>query len=174
MPMKTDCLKAATTLEAAGGQRRQTPRYSCVASAVAVDVRSQARVTGRTSVLGRGGCYLETITPFPSGTRVWIRITKEDARSVVHFATRAVVLYATPGAGMGVTFTSIPSGKSPVLDEWLAELNGGAATVEVEDSEAILDPEPRNASRGAFSELITTLERKGILTPTEAKAILSK
>src|ERR1700730_1574424 len=109
MPMKTDCLKAAKVEAATGGQRRQTPRYSCVASAVAVDVRSQARVTGRASVLGRGGCYLETITPFPPGTRVWVRITKEDARSVVHFATKAVVLYAKPGAGMGVTFTSIPS-----------------------------------------------------------------
>ena len=123
MLMKTDCLKAANTVEA-GGQRRQTPRYSCVASAVAVDVRSQTRITGRTSELGHCGCYVDTINPFIAGTQVWIQITKEDAstRTVAQFSTRAVVLYATPGVGMGLLFTSMPSGEFVALNGLIAEL----------------------------------------------------
>jgi hypothetical protein len=123
MPMKTDCLKAANTVETAGGQRRQTPRYSCVASAVAVDVRSQARITGRMSELGHCGCYAETITPFVPGTQAWIQITKEDSTgAVVHFSTRAMVLYSTPGAGMGLLFTSMPSSEFVALNGLIAEL----------------------------------------------------
>jgi len=122
MPMKTDCLKAANTVEA-GRQRRQTPRYSCVASAVVVDVRSRARIIGRTSELGHCGCYVDTINPFVAGTQVWIQITKEDSSGpVVHFSTRAMVLYSTPGAGMGLLFTSMPSGDFVALNGLIAEL----------------------------------------------------
>jgi len=124
MPMRTDCSKAANKAALTGRQRRQTPRYPCVASAVAVDVKSQARITGRTSELGHCGCYVDTISPFVAGTQVWMQITKEDASTceLVHFSAIAVVLYSTPGAGMGLLFTSMPSSEFVALNGWIAEL----------------------------------------------------
>jgi hypothetical protein len=75
------------------------------------------------SELGHCGCYAETITPFVPGTQAWIQITKEDSTgAVVHFSTRAMVLYSTPGAGMGLLFTSMPSSEFVALNGLIAEL----------------------------------------------------
>ena len=73
--------------------------------------------------MGHCGCYVATVTPFVAGTQVWIQITKEDATgAVVRFSTRAMVLYSTPGAGMGLLFTSMPSGEFVALNGLIAEL----------------------------------------------------
>ena len=51
------------------------------------------------------------------------------------------------------------------------KLNGEAATVEVEDSEAIPDPEPRDASRGAFIELNYDAGAEGHAAPHRGQGL---
>ena len=54
---------------------------------------------------------------------MWRHLHPEDATgAVVRFSTRAMVLYATPGAGMGLLFTSMPSNEFVALNGLIAEL----------------------------------------------------
>src|SRR5215472_14914591 len=55
-------------------ERRIFPRYPFSAAAEAV--YADARLRGRTSDLSRGGCYVDTINPFPMGAEIRIRISK--------------------------------------------------------------------------------------------------
>ena len=64
------------------------------------------------------GCFVETIAPFPAGTKVSLRISHAGA----NFTGQGTVAYSRPNAGMGIAFTSIEPSSLPVLDLWLANL----------------------------------------------------
>jgi hypothetical protein len=66
--------------------------------------------------LGKGGCYVNSETPFPVGTVLQICIS-ETGQS---FQARTTVVSADPGKGMGLTFTEIDTDQLHVLDTWLA------------------------------------------------------
>jgi hypothetical protein len=91
---------------AAAQERRGYPRYPFSASAEAVHIQADTRLSGRVSDLGRGGCYVDTINPFPVGADVKIRIVKDNAS----FVPPAQVVYASSGMGMGLAFTKIDPG----------------------------------------------------------------
>ena len=101
-------------------ERRAHPRYPFTASAEAMDVRSGTRLNARISDISRGGCYVDSISPFAVGTEVKIRITK-DANS---FISQGKVVYSTTGMGMGLKFTVIEPDQRWMLEKWLAELRG--------------------------------------------------
>src|ERR1700693_6249599 len=68
------------TLEQAASnirERRTGPRYSFVAGAEFVDVQTNSRMPGRASDLDRGGCFIDTLNPFPVGTALTLRLTNE-------------------------------------------------------------------------------------------------
>jgi len=83
-------------------------------------VYADARLRGRTSDLSRGGCYVDTINPFPMGAEIRIRISKGNQT----FVAQAKVMYAAAGMGMGLMFTKIEPERQQVLQEWLRELSG--------------------------------------------------
>jgi hypothetical protein len=64
------------------------------------------------------GCFVETIAPFPAGTKVRLRISHAGA----NFTSHGTVAYSRHNGGMGITFTSIESSSLLVLDIWLANL----------------------------------------------------
>jgi hypothetical protein len=158
-------------------ERRTHPRYPCTAAAEIVDPGSGARIHGRTSDIGRGGCYVDTLNAFPRGTAVRIRLTKDEQS----FVAQAKVAYAMPGLGMGLMFTSADPEQLGTLQRWITEL-GGTSAPEPEarapepELKAWSAPEknPKNEQYYVLNELIISLMRKGVLTDAEGKAMLEK
>ncbi|MGA8222692.1 MAG: PilZ domain-containing protein [Candidatus Acidiferrales bacterium] len=101
-------------------KQRAVLRCSFVASAevTELDSGSSAKLAVRTSELGLGGCYIDTLNPFPEGTPVRLRILRDGGA----FATTAKVVYTHQGFGMGLAFIDITPSQRAVLENWLAEL----------------------------------------------------
>ena len=70
-------------------ERRTTPRFPFTAAAQVFDIGSQARVVGRSSDLGREGCYIDTISPFAVGAAVRVCLK----RGLHEFEAKAIVKY---------------------------------------------------------------------------------
>ncbi len=161
-----------------GKERRTSPRYPFTATCDATEPKSGAKIIGRTSDLGQGGCYIDTIGPFPKGTSLVVRINREN-QTLKMFAK---VAFAQPGMGMGLAFTESEPDQQSLLDHWIAELSGepiakpGAAT-----SASATASENRESARVGESqplyvvnELILLLLQKGVLTESEGKSLLQK
>ena len=157
-----------------GAERRRHTRYSFIASAEAVELNSHAGIEGRTADLGRGGCYMDTMSPFPAKTMVTIRLRKEN-RS---FEAQAEVTYSMPGLGMGLKFIAATSEHKSVIDKWIAELGGEATSepaVATKPAEQVpvatrLESDPR----WVLKDLIVELMHSGALPDEKAKALLQR
>jgi c-di-GMP-binding flagellar brake protein YcgR len=103
-----------------GRERRRDPRYPLVAEARITEVGSGAEIKLRTSDLSITGCYLDTVSPFPNGTDIVVKICRDDGL----FETTAKVVYVHPGMGMGVRFTDTKSAQQAILVRWIAEIAG--------------------------------------------------
>lgn len=101
-------------------KRRSVRRCQFVASAEVTELGSgsRAQLAARTSELGLGGCYLDTLNPFPEGTLVQLRIFRDAGV----FETEAKVVYCDGGFGMGLAFTEITPDQRSILESWLVEL----------------------------------------------------
>ena len=137
--------KTGSPATVAASERRALSRYAFTAIAEAVEAESHARISGRLSDLGEGGCYFEVMSPFAVGHNVTLHIFKDD----LEFAAKARVLYATGGVGMGLTFTDIERDVR----------NSGTAT---------------HQQRNVLNDLILMLIQKRVLTDAEGKALLQK
>jgi len=153
-------------------ERRQAIRYPFTAAAEIIEVFSQVRVTGRTSDLGRGGCYVDTLSPLAVGAVVRVRVGREQRV----FEAVATVIYSHLSMGMGLTFTEIKPEYQAVLDTWMAELSGEqlpepnapAAEPEASLSPTILD------LRQVLNELVNLMVRKKIINENEGAALLRR
>jgi hypothetical protein len=99
-------------------KERAVRRCSFVASAEVTDLHSRTRLSGRTSELGVGGCYVDALNPFPEGTAVQLRIVRDQGV----FETRAEVVYCHPRFGMGLAFSETSPDQRSLLETWLVEL----------------------------------------------------
>ncbi len=108
-------------------QRKHTPKYakqrsvrrcSLVASAEVTDLTSGALLSARTSEIGLGGCYVDTLNAFPKETLVVLRIVRDQGV----FETKAKVVYADPAFGMGLAFTEMAPNQRLILEAWIAEI----------------------------------------------------
>jgi hypothetical protein len=168
---------AADQTSAGGGAERRTlPRYPFTAAAEIVDLRSKARGTGRSSDLGLGGCYVDTISPFPVGTLVNVRL--EHNQRI--FEAVAVVTYALVSMGMGISFTEIKPEQETILQAWLAELSGEPLEIpkppKIPEPPAIPpedDPLATISSvRQVMNEFINLMIRKKIISENEGAGLL--
>lgn len=152
---------------AATVERRNNLRWACSATAEVLEIQSGANVKARTTDLGPGGCYVDTINTLTAGTLVRVRITL--ARR--NFETEATVMYALPGMGMGLVFTEMAPQDRAILEEWANELQRGSApSWEIAVAKGA---EPlREKERQAFNKLIKLLLRKEILSKDEASSLL--
>jgi hypothetical protein len=89
-----------------------------VASAEVTETSSGTRLSARTSEVGLGGCYIDSLNPFPEGTLVQLRILRDEGV----FETNARVAYCDPRFGMGLAFTEITPDQKSLLESWLADL----------------------------------------------------
>ncbi|HXZ12424.1 MAG TPA: PilZ domain-containing protein [Candidatus Sulfotelmatobacter sp.] len=104
--------------EARPTERRRNPRFSFIAEAQLLEPKWKTAIAARTSDLSLGGCYVDTINPFPPSTLVNLRLRKWDRT----FEAQAMVIYATPGMGMGMQFLAVPQEQREVLEAWIREL----------------------------------------------------
>jgi len=72
-------------------------------------------VVAQTTELSRFGCFIQTIKPYPKGTRVHI----EKAEAGTTFVATGLVAYVTDN-GMGVVFNMVESENYEVLAKWLS------------------------------------------------------
>jgi hypothetical protein len=82
------------------------------------ELSSGALLSARTSELGLGGCYVDSLNPFPDGTLVGLRIVRDQGT----FETKARVAYCDPRFGMGLAFTEMTPDQRSQLEAWLAEI----------------------------------------------------
>src|ERR1700739_2693944 len=96
-------------------ERRRNLRFPFSATVEAVDIKSGTKITGRSTDLGLGGCYVDTLSPFPVGTEARIRIIKEKET----FEAQVKVIYSLMGMGMGLAFVSAQSKQVRLFQRWL-------------------------------------------------------
>ena len=158
--------KASSTGEA---ERRNADRHVFTASAEVVELGSGARFSTRTTDLGPGGCFVDTMLPFPVGAKVRVNVQKGKTQ----FETGGVVVYSQTGLGMGIAFDTLEPQQSQALETWLRELTGGRH---------VLFPEKGRPSDGATSvrgldhaalvRMVQLLVGKGMLTEAEGASVL--
>ena len=93
-------------------------RYLFVATVQLTDIVSEAKVQERTIDLSLFGCRVETYKPFPTGSKVRIRIAHRSAS----FVAIGRVSYTTSDGGMGIAFTQIQPNDQVILEKWIERL----------------------------------------------------
>jgi hypothetical protein len=151
-------------------ERRRSHRYPFTAAAEAIDLRSQTRVTGRSSDLNFGGCYIDTLNPLTVGAAVRVKIERERHQ----FEALATVAYSHPSMGMGLAFTQIKPQDQALLQKWMAQLGGEEpheSPMAVKEAEPEALPEILNLQQ-VLNELINVMVRKRVIDQNEAAALL--
>lgn len=152
--------------------RRTSARIAFSAIAEVMDRRSGARIAVRISDISGDGCYADTLSVFPAGTQVIVLIRHADCE----FKASATVVYALPDMGMGIRFKDIAPEMRPVLEKWIAEIQG-EFSIPFEAAAAPLnaDAHPRRSSeRKVLYRLLELLMRKSLLNETEGTALLQE
>jgi hypothetical protein len=96
-------------------ERRRVPRISFKATSVVAETGSSQVVVAQTTELSSFGCFVQTIKPYPQGTRVHIEL----AEGGTTFVASGVVAYVT-GDGMGIVFSTVESENYEILAKWLS------------------------------------------------------
>jgi PilZ domain-containing protein len=152
----------------AAAERRDARRYAFICPAELIDLSGSARISARTADLSLHGCYIDTLNPFPLGTRVRLQLTKSGQS----LEFRAEVTSCHMGSGMGVNFEPLTPAQTDIVVSWL---EGTSSPPEARFSAAASGAgSQRNSKTNArfAAKLLKLLERKGILTRSEASDLL--
>lgn len=155
----------------AAAERRNADRHTFTASAEVVELSSGARFSTRTTDLGPGGCFVDTMLPFPVGANVRVTVRKDQT----NLETGGVVVYSQTGLGMGIAFDNMEPRQREALDKWLTELTGSRQSYapasrsrEIETGSTAQRPQ----DSPAVTRLVRLLITKGILTEAEGSSVL--
>jgi len=150
-------------------ERRTTDRHVFTASAEIVDLSSGARFSTRTTDLGPGGCFVDTLVPLPVGAQVHVGVRKGKTQ----LDTNGVVVYSQAGLGMGIAFDSLDQSQRKALEQWLIEITGSRAIVFHD-----VTPKPglpsalQGPDHATVERLIRLLITKGLITQAEGASVL--
>ncbi len=155
-------------------ERRRNLRFPFSATVEAVETKSGTQITGRTSDLSLGGCYVDTLNPFAVGTEVTIRILRGNER----FEAQGRVVYSLIGMGMGLAFVSAQPKQVRLFQRWLQEISGQSVPPQETPMQGAPDTAPAQETQTlknvVLSDLIMTLMQKKVLTEGEGKDLLRK
>lgn len=153
-------------------ERRKIPRYVVNADSEVEEPNVRAKITGRMTDLGLGGCYVDALTSFPVGTLVMVRMTRED----LPFEAGAKVVFSKPGLGMGLAFSDLEPEQQTILSQWISELSGCPPA---QNPQLAKSPPPnlfegteKGGNREVLHNLVKILMRKGMLTQSEFEDLL--
>ena len=152
----------------AAPERREARRYGFICPAELMDLAGSTRISARTTDLSLRGCYIDTLNPFPVGTRVRLQLNKNGQR--VEF--RAEVTSCHMGSGMGLIFERLTPAQTDTVVSWLeGSSSSGESSFPVAASGETAKGSPKTNARFA-AKLLKLLERKGVLTRSEAEELL--
>jgi glyoxylate utilization-related uncharacterized protein len=140
---------------------------------VVVEPKSGARLDAHTSDLSMDGCYVDMMNPFPAGTEMELRLTREGKS----FNAKARVAYCQIGVGMGVLFTTAEPEQLSTLEKWFAELRGETQPephVLADEEQPLYRATAKNEEHYILEELLVLMMRKGLLTEEEGEPILHR
>ena len=149
-------------------ERRGANRHTVTAAAEIVDVESGARFTTRTSDLGPGGCFGDSLTPFPIGSKVQVTVRQSDSE----FQVGGAVVYSQVGLGMGIAFDKLTYEQHLDLEAWLLEVATGKRESLEKQMTPKTEPKLNDVHRATLAGLINLLVSKRILTDSEAASLL--
>ena len=89
-----------------------------VASIELTELLSEKHIEAHTRNLNLIGCFVETVTPFPEGTKVRLNISHAG----MNFSAIGKVAHSRPNSGMGIAFITFEPRSQEILDLWLANL----------------------------------------------------
>jgi len=168
---KDEVKKNEAATETAAADRRNTDRHIFTASAEVVEHSSGARFSARTTDLGPGGCFVDTILPFPVGAKVRVTVRKGQT----DFETDGLVVYSQTGLGMGIAFHPLERYQRQALDNWLMELTGNKQSFEPNaTAPARQDAASRKTPQtsAAIVRFVRLMISKGIITEAEGASVL--
>lgn len=156
----------------AESERRNAVRYQLTVAAEVVELKSGTRFSTRTTDLGPGGCFVDTLMPLPVGASVSVRLQKDN----IAFETHGTVTFSQAGLGMGLAFAEMPQEKQRAFDAWLAELTTiRPASLETHRGGARMGSHGRDKSSAALTQrLIRLLVKRNVITEAEASALLDE
>jgi hypothetical protein len=149
-------------------ERRGANRHTITAAAEIVDVASGARFTTRTSDLGPGGCFVDSLTPFPIGSKVRVTVRQSDSE----FQVGGAVVYSQVGLGMGIAFDELTYEQRLDLEAWLVEVATGKSESLQKQVAPKTEPKLSDMHRATLAGLIKLLVSKRILTDSEAASLM--
>ena len=112
------------TLAMIGGNRmeprstRRAIRHSLIVDVEIVDLKSGIQIREPTKDLNLYGCGMSTATPFPTGTKVMLKMAYGPEKIIVF----GKVIYGRPDIGMGIVFTTVEPEDRKSIEEWIADL----------------------------------------------------
>ncbi len=98
---------------------RSDRRHDFSASVRVVDPKSGKQIVSTTSNVSRSGCHVRTSTPFQPRTRVKVTINHQGTT----VESDGEVVYAIPGAGMGLNFENSETTEEDAIKDWLVEVS---------------------------------------------------
>jgi hypothetical protein len=98
-------------------ERRRALRFPFTAEAEVSLEGSDQKLPARVTEIGPQGCYLQMGKPFDAGSAIFVKFFAEAK----FFETKAIVAYAQPNRGMGVSFRDMKPYFVDVLRKWLLE-----------------------------------------------------
>jgi PilZ domain len=157
------------TLTPTESDRRNTIRYQITVAAEVIEIRSGTRFSTRTTDLGPGGCFVDSLMPLPVGTAVRVRLSKDN----ISFDASGVVTFSQTGLGMGVAFDPMPAERQSALDAWLNELMEPRQTrLEVNLSTPRVESPSQHPTEEVTHRLIRLLVKRRLITEKEAAELL--
>jgi hypothetical protein len=147
-------------------ERRGGNRHPFIAAADVVEVGSGSRFSTRTTDLGPGGCFIDTMVPFDTGSRVRVSIREGQTR----FEATGMVVYSQSGLGMGIAFDELKADQRRALAVWLGEEVAEYQQTQ-ELSERRVPGLPHGSDREALLRLVKLMKEKGVLSDAEAASV---
>jgi PilZ domain len=100
--------------------RRSSTRHPLVLSAEIIELPGFAKYSACSSDVSRGGCYIDTINPLPTGSSIRVRLFRGS--DILEVGGK--VVYTSPRLGMGITFDEpLHLNQLALLDRWVEELS---------------------------------------------------
>lgn len=173
-------LLSKTVLQSEPGEaadRRTTIRHQITVSADVVEVKSGTKFSTRTTDLGPGGCFVDTLMPLPVGSAVRTRLQKDN----VSFEALGTVTFSQTGLGMGIAFGEMPPEKIAALEAWLAQLTSSRPAAG--DAHAAAAPVAAAASKETRAtrkhmdtthKLIRLLVKRGVISERDAETLIDE
>jgi hypothetical protein len=98
--------------------RRYTIRYPFAGDVELIDMETGKQVTGVTSDISLGGCFVCTSKTLPQNTRARMRLTRKGQV----LDTLVVVRIVKPRIGLGIEFFDLEPPNDRVLSGWIESL----------------------------------------------------